>query len=142
MRALLALLLLAATSAAAEVPGFSEREVSFETEDGWRIHGTLSTPAGMLKRERRPALLMVHSPSHDRDAFAYGGFPYDRGRQDMRTLLAPHAFTLRIDIRGRGQSAEPKEWHEIARAGHNDVYRQGGLRYFWRLQRFFRKCLK
>jgi hypothetical protein len=39
-------------------------------------------------------------------------------------------------------AAEPKEWHEIARAGHNDVYRQGGLRYFWRLQRFFRKCLK
>ena len=39
-------------------------------------------------------------------------------------------------------AADPKDWYEIARGGHNDVYRQGGLRYFWRLQRFFRQCRK
>ena len=38
-------------------------------------------------------------------------------------------------------AADPKEWYEIARAGHNDVYHQGGWRYFWRLQRFFRRCV-
>lgn len=38
-------------------------------------------------------------------------------------------------------AAAPKEWFEIPRAGHNDVYRHGGFRYYWRLQRFAKKCL-
>ncbi len=38
-------------------------------------------------------------------------------------------------------AAEPKEWHPIARAGHNDVYRPGGWRYHRRLRKFCRRCL-
>ena len=38
-------------------------------------------------------------------------------------------------------AAEPKDWYEIPRAGHHDLYRHGGLRYFWRVQRFCRRCL-
>ena len=38
-------------------------------------------------------------------------------------------------------AADPKEWFEIPRAGHNDVYRHGGFRYYWRLQRFAKRCL-
>jgi fermentation-respiration switch protein FrsA (DUF1100 family) len=35
----------------------------------------------------------------------------------------------------------PKEWFEVPRGGHNDLFRQGGWRYFRRLQRFCRQCL-
>jgi pimeloyl-ACP methyl ester carboxylesterase len=38
-------------------------------------------------------------------------------------------------------AAAPKEWYEIPRGGHNDVWRQGGFRYSWRLQRFFGRVL-
>ena len=33
-------------------------------------------------------------------------------------------------------AAEPKEWHPVPRAGHNDVARYGGFRYFLTLSRF------
>ena len=39
-------------------------------------------------------------------------------------------------------AAEPKDWYSVAHAGHNDVYRFGGFRYFWKLAGFFRRCLK
>ncbi|MEM9406170.1 MAG: alpha/beta hydrolase [Acidobacteriota bacterium] len=38
-------------------------------------------------------------------------------------------------------AAEPKEWFPIEHAGHNDVYRFGGVRYLWKLVRFCRSCL-
>ena len=38
-------------------------------------------------------------------------------------------------------AAEPKEWYEVARAGHSELHRHGGLRYYGRLQRFGRLCL-
>jgi pimeloyl-ACP methyl ester carboxylesterase len=40
------------------------------------------------------------------------------------------------------QAAEPKEWYEVPHAGHNDVYRFGGMRYLWKLVRFRNRCLK
>jgi fermentation-respiration switch protein FrsA (DUF1100 family) len=36
---------------------------------------------------------------------------------------------------------EEKDWYEIDRAGHNDLHLQGGMRYFWLLYRFSRRCL-
>ena len=39
-------------------------------------------------------------------------------------------------------AVEPKEWFEIPRAGHNDVFRTGGMRYLWRLQRFARRVFR
>jgi pimeloyl-ACP methyl ester carboxylesterase len=38
-------------------------------------------------------------------------------------------------------AADPKEWYEVARAGHSEIHRFGGLRYYGRLQRFGRLCL-
>jgi pimeloyl-ACP methyl ester carboxylesterase len=38
-------------------------------------------------------------------------------------------------------AAEPKEWYEVPRAGHSELHRFGGLRYYGRLQRFGRLCL-
>lgn len=35
----------------------------------------------------------------------------------------------------------PKEWYEVPRGGHNDLYQQGGWRYYRRLRRFCRRCL-
>jgi fermentation-respiration switch protein FrsA (DUF1100 family) len=49
----------------------------------------------------------------------------------------PHGLGLRLFE----AAAAPKEWYSIPRAGHNDVHRQGGFRYFWRLQRFTKRCL-
>ena len=39
------------------------------------------------------------------------------------------------------RAAAPKEWYEVARAGHSELHRHGGLRYYGRLQRFARLCL-
>jgi fermentation-respiration switch protein FrsA (DUF1100 family) len=38
-------------------------------------------------------------------------------------------------------AASPKEWYEVPRAGHSELHRHGGLRYYGRLQRFGRLCL-
>ena len=40
------------------------------------------------------------------------------------------------------RAADPKEWYSVPHAGHNDVYRFGGLRYLWRMVSFSRRCLK
>lgn len=37
---------------------------------------------------------------------------------------------------------EPKRFLSVVGAGHNDVYRHGGISYFWNLSRFFRSCLR
>ena len=39
------------------------------------------------------------------------------------------------------KAADPKEWYEVPRAGHNDLYQPGGYRYRWRVQRFLRGCV-
>ena len=38
-------------------------------------------------------------------------------------------------------AAAPKEWYEVPRAGHSELHRHGGLRYYARLERFVRLCL-
>jgi fermentation-respiration switch protein FrsA (DUF1100 family) len=38
-------------------------------------------------------------------------------------------------------AASPKEWYEVARAGHSELHRHGGLRYYGCLQKFGRLCL-
>ena len=38
-------------------------------------------------------------------------------------------------------ASDPKEWYPIRGAGHNDVHRQGGWRYLWKLVRFSRGAL-
>src|ERR1041384_848188 len=92
---------------------FTEKEVSFKTEDGWMIHGTLSVPSD-LKPGKVPGVVMVHSPAHDRDIYLGGHQigPNTFAKLSLRSELGAVA-TLRIDIRGRGKSAEPLEYHSL-----------------------------
>ncbi|HKA21706.1 MAG TPA: alpha/beta fold hydrolase [Blastocatellia bacterium] len=91
---------------------FDEKEVSFKTEDGWVIHGTLSIPAGLTPGRKIPGVVMVHSPAHDRDIYLGGHQigPNTFAKLSLRSELGDTA-TLRIDIRGRGKSAEPTEYN-------------------------------
>lgn len=85
----------------------TEREVVFQTEDGWTIYGTLHLPVG-LGREA-PAALLLHGAGHDRDAFASFVYP------GMAQILASEGIAaLRIDLRGRGQSIGQLEYHSFS----------------------------
>lgn len=84
----------------------TEREVTFQTEDGWTIYGTLHLPPGVGRAA--PAALLLHGAGHDRDAFASFVYP------GMAQILASEGFAvLRIDLRGRGQSIGRLEYHSF-----------------------------
>jgi dienelactone hydrolase len=95
-------------------PTFAEKEVSFKTSDGWTIYGTLSVPNGLQASEKVPGIVMVHSPSHDRDiylgAHQVGMTTY--AKENLRTTTG-QTVTLRIDIRGRGKSTGAQEYHSF-----------------------------
>lgn len=75
-------------------PNAVQNEVSFVTEDGWTIHGTLTVPTKRTN-EKYPAVLLVHSSMHSRSVWvSFPGF----------AKLQESQVTLRIDIRGRAKS--------------------------------------
>jgi len=39
------------------------------------------------------------------------------------------------------EAPEPKRWHEVAGAGHNDTYLVGGAEYFRLIRSFLEECL-
>ncbi len=84
---------------------FKETEVSFKAEDGWTLHGILSIP-DVGPRETVPGVVLIPSPAHDRDVYGNNGYPSLRAALEEFQLA-----TLRIDIRGRGKSSEPAEYH-------------------------------
>ncbi|CAN5775276.1 hypothetical protein BH18ACI4_BH18ACI4_00580 [soil metagenome] len=86
---------------------FAETDVSFKAEDGWTIHGILSLP-DLLLPERLAGVVLIPSPSHDRDVYARNGYPSLRAAIEKENVA-----TLRIDIRGRGKSANPQEYHHF-----------------------------
>lgn len=86
---------------------FSDSEVTFNTADGWTIHGILSTP-DLGQDEKCAAMVLIPSPSHDRDVYGNNGYPSVRAAIEKENIA-----TLRIDIRGRGKSAEPFEYHAL-----------------------------
>jgi dienelactone hydrolase len=85
----------------------AEREVSFQTEDGWTISGMLSVPES--KHGRVPAVIFLHSYEHDRDA--YGQYLYPGLAQ---IIGGREVATLRIDVRGRGRSVGAKRLHRFS----------------------------
>src|SRR5678816_824085 len=54
---------------------FVEREVTFKTEDGWVIHGVLTTPPALQPGEKIAGAVLVPSPHHDRDIYGHNGYP-------------------------------------------------------------------
>lgn len=87
---------------------FTEKEVSFKTEDGWVIQGVLSLPRAIAAGEKVAGVVMVPSPSHDRDIYGHSGYPSVRA-----TLEKDKIATLRIDIRGRGASSAPHDYSSL-----------------------------
>lgn len=78
------------------------REVTFKTEDGWTLYGTLRTPDEMSAG--RPGVVMIHSSFTDRHVF-------DRlAEQMVKRGLA----VLNIDTRGRGKSTGKGELLDLS----------------------------
>ncbi len=86
----------------------AEREVIFQTEDGWTIYGSLHLPAGASVEHTVPAALLLHGAGHDREAFTSFVYP------GMAQILNSQGVAaLRIDWRGRGQSIGEQEYHSF-----------------------------
>jgi pimeloyl-ACP methyl ester carboxylesterase len=95
-----------------EDKGLIDKEVSFKTADGWTIYGTLSIPPNLQQGEKIPGVVLIHSPVHDRDIYLgrHQIGPNTFAQMNLRTALGKTA-SLRIDIRGRGKSSAPQEYH-------------------------------
>lgn len=85
-----------------------EKEISFQTSDGWQIHGSLHLPDSASPDRPAPAVLLLHAAGHDRDAFTSFVYP------GMAQILVQQGVAaLRIDWRGRGQSIGEMEYHSF-----------------------------
>jgi dienelactone hydrolase len=86
----------------------TQKEISFQTDDGWTIYGTLYLPADAATERTVPAALLLHAAGHDRDAFASFVYP------GIAQILASEGIAaLGIDWRGRGQSIGEIEYHSF-----------------------------
>lgn len=92
----------------------AEQEVSFVTEDGWKISGALTTPAD-IGDKRVGAVLFLHSSAHEQELFSAHGYP---GFARLQSKFV----TLRIDIRGRGKSEAPVEFHSFTEAQRKKLF--------------------
>lgn len=93
----------------------SEREISFQSKDGWTLHGVLRIPPGAKPGQKVPGVVMVHGAKHDQQTY-----------QEMAPALAKEGIaTLRFDWRGKGTSiAEGKGLYGInmASAVSSNIY--------------------
>jgi dienelactone hydrolase len=90
-----------------------EREVKFKTADGWEIVGALTIPNS---KQKAPGVLLIHGSRHEGDAYGQvtsPGLP--------RALSQRGIAVLRIDIRGRGASRQPQEFHSMTPAQRQGV---------------------
>lgn len=87
-------------------PDSIQKEVQFQTEDGWTIHGTYTIPKSYHQGENLPAALLIHASMHSQTVWV--GYP---GWAKIQESVA----TLRIDIRGRGKSRGAIPWVDSSR---------------------------
>lgn len=81
-----------------------KREVSFQTEDGWTLSGTLRTPENAGENGPTPGVVMLHSSFTDRHIF-------DR----LAELMVRRGLVvLNFDTRGRGKSTGKGELLNLA----------------------------
>lgn len=93
----------------------AEKEVSFKTEDGWTISGMLNIPD--RANGRVPAVILLHSFEHDRDA--YGQYLYP----GLAQIIAGRGVaTLRFDFRGRATSVGKKEMNSFSPEERSRIY--------------------
>jgi dienelactone hydrolase len=86
----------------------SEREISFQSKDGWTVQGLLRIPPGASPGSKVPGVVMVHGAKHDQQTY-----------HEMAPQLAKEGIaTLRFDWRGKGRSiAEGKSLYGIDMPG-------------------------
>ena len=87
------------------------KEITYKTEDGWTISGTLRLPPGASRTNQYPAMLLLHEKEHDRNEFV--GIGEDPGL--AQTLPPVGIATLNIDLRGRGLSMGDKQPVDLER---------------------------
>ena len=80
-----------------------EREVSFMTEDGWKIFGNLLLPDSNGKKA--PGAVLLHSGRSDR--YVFGGLE--------RLLVRAGFAVLNIDWRGRGKSINKGRYFDLSK---------------------------
>lgn len=87
-----------------------ESEVSFQTSDGWTLHGKLHMPPGADQRNPVAGVVLVHGARHDRGAF------HDLAEDLVKGGLAVLAY----DWRGMGESADDEKWFSLDLKVMND----------------------
>ncbi len=88
-------------------------EVTFPTEDGWKIHGNLRVPQSGA--ENYPVVILLHSGLSDRYAY-----------HELEVALARAGLAvLNIDWRGKGESINKGKYFDLPKAerdqGHFDI---------------------
>ncbi|HWP43413.1 MAG TPA: alpha/beta hydrolase [Blastocatellia bacterium] len=82
----------------------SRREVTFQSEDGWTLHGTMRTPDGVSESGPVPGVVMLHSSFTDRHIFDH-----------LAELMVQRGLAvLNFDTRGRGKSTGKGELLDLA----------------------------
>lgn len=117
------LLLLGCLALRAQEAEAADKEVSFKTEDGWTIYGTLSIPENA--KDKSPVVVLLPSIEHDRAAFGIyrdpgAGRPQYPGIAPIVTGRG--VATLTLDLRGRGKSMGKKEMHSFSPEEMSRVY--------------------
>jgi len=72
----------------------TEKEVSFRSEDGVTLHGTLRVPDGATANAKVSAVVLVHGAKHDQQTYHF------MAREIAKRGMA----SLRFDWRGKGRS--------------------------------------
>ncbi|MCH8266913.1 MAG: alpha/beta hydrolase [Acidobacteria bacterium] len=72
----------------------AETEVSFRSEDGWTLQGTLRIPGGVSGNSKVPGVVLVHGAKHDQQTYY----------QLTQELAKKGMASLRFDWRGKGRS--------------------------------------
>jgi len=117
------LLLLGCLAPHAREAKAADREVSFKTEDGWTIYGTLSVPENA--KGKPPVVVLLPSIEHDRAAYGIYRDP-GQGRPQYPgiapVITGRGVATLTLDLRGRGKSMGKKEMHSFSAEELSKVY--------------------
>src|SRR5689334_15278930 len=93
-------------------PDSVQKEVTFNTVDGWTISGTYTTPIAYKPGDRLPAVLFLHGALHSRTVWTdYPGW----------VRLQNSIATLRIDWRGRGKSVGEIPFEDFSRTQREKV---------------------